>query len=518
MKKLIISIIILILHIGCDQQWNNPISTDEDLKNYIKARPKEYTVEASRDIQFVAFDIVASAEDEEDIKNELTALINDREEYSTAAKTTVKVLGFRNAVNIADFNAENESDIAFDDKFYTEANLFSSIKDTLFNAQTGEVFGPYKENGFYKISKISGVKQLPDSVKASHILIPFLGSAAADQTTVQSETDAEKVADSLLAVLISDKTKFEDLALEYSIDKVSGAKGGDLGWFTYNAMIPEFRDYVFENSVDDMGIVKSQFGYHVIRIIGQKNMQKNVQMASYSKKIEASDETENQIFQDAETFASDLSTGSDMNELAAEKNYIVRPVLGLKIFDDNIIILGSQREIVRWSFDEKTEINDIKRFDLDNGYAVISLVKKNKAGLSIQGKNVRNIILNQKKGELIEKRSTGETLEAIATQNNTTVNSSLSISNTSPVFSGQGRFTDIAGVVTFLDENKMTKNIIGKNGVAFALVTKINVPTELDNYNASKRSLERSLQNRNFQIYNAIKDNSEIVDNRSSFY
>ena len=86
------------------------------------------------------------------------------------------------------------------------------------------------------------------------------------------------------------------------------------------------------------------------------------------------------------------------------------------------------------------------------------------------------------------------------------------------MFSGQGRFTDIAGVVTFLDENKMTKNIIGKNGVAFALVTKINVPTELDNYNASKRSLERSLQNRNFQIYNAIKDNSEIVDNRSSFY
>ena len=492
--------------------------TDEDLKNYIKARPKEYTVEASRDIQFVAFDIVASAEDKEAIKSELTAIINDREEYSTAAKSTVKILGFENAVNMADFNAENESDTSFDDKYYTEANFLSSIKDTLYNAQIGEVFGPYEENGFYKISKISGVKQLPDSVRASHILIPFLGSAAADETTVQNEVEAEKVADSLLTVLKLDHTKFEDLALEYSVDKVSSVKGGDLDWFTYNAMIPEFRDYVFENSIDDMGIVKSQFGFHVIRIIGQKNMQKNVQVASYSKKIEASDETENQIFEDAETFASELSSGSDMNELSAEKTYVVRPVLGLKVFDDNIVTLGSQREIVRWSFDEKTEINNIKRFDLDNGYAVVSLTKKNKAGLSIQGKNVRNIILNQKKGELIEQRSTGETLEAIATQNNTIVNSSLSISNTSPVFSGQGRFTDIAGVVTFLDENKMAKNIIGKNGVAFALVTKINMPTELDNYNANKRSLERSLQNRNFQIYNAIKDNSEIVDNRSVFY
>jgi len=492
--------------------------TDEDLKNYIKARPKEYTVEESRDIQFVAFDIVASAEDEEAIKNELTALINDKQEYSTAAKTTIEVLGFRNAVNMSDFNAENESDIPFDNKFYTEATLRSSIKDTLFNAEINEVFGPYKENGVYKITKISAVKQLPDSVKASHILIPYLGSAAADQTTTQNEAEAKKVADSLLAVLKLDKTKLADLAVEFSIDQVSSAKGGDLGWFTYNAMIPEFRDYVFENSIDDMGIVKSQFGFHVIRIDGQKNIQKNVQVATYSKKIEASEETENKIFEEAETFASDLSSGANMNELAEEKKYVVRPVLGLKVFDDNIVLLGSQREIVRWSFDDKTELNTIKRFDLDNGYAVVSLTKKNKAGLSIQGKNVRNIILNQKKAKLIENRSTGGTLDELAKQNNTNVNTSLSISNTSPVFAGQGRLTDIAGVVTFLEENKLTKNINGKNGVAFAIVTKINLPTELDNYNASKRSVERALQNRNSQIYNAIKDNSEIVDNRSVFY
>ncbi len=492
--------------------------TDTDLKNYIKARPKEYTVEESRDIQFVAFNIVASAEDEEAIKSELRALINDKEEYSTAAKTNVMVPGFRNAENIAEFNAENESDTPFDNKFYTEVTLVSAVKDTLFKAKINEVFGPYKENGYYKISKISEVKQLPDSVKASHILIPFLGSAAADQTTTQDEATAQKVADSLLSVIKTDKTKFEELALTHSIDKVSSAKGGDLGWFTYNAMIPEFRDYVFENSTDDMGIVKSQFGYHIIRIDGQKNIQKNVQVATYSKIIEASEETENRVFEEAETFASDLSSGGDMNKLATEKNYIVSPVLGLKVFDDNIGRLGSQREIVRWSFDENTEINNIKRFDLDNGYAVVSLTKKNKAGLSIQGKNVRNIVLNQKKAELIEKRSTGETLEDIAEQNDATVSTSLSISNTSPVFAGQGRFTDIAGVVTFLEENKMAKNIIGKNGVVFAVVTKVNLPTELDNYNASKRSVERLLQNRNSQIYNAIKDNSEIVDNRSSFY
>ena len=492
--------------------------SDEEIKSYIKSRPKEYTVEESRDIQYVSFDIVASELDEENIKNELSELINDREEYSSAAKANVKVLGFKSAVDIQEFNAENESDIEFDSNFYTETNLISSIKDTLFNAPLNEVFGPYKENGFYKISKVFEVKSLPDSVKASHILIPFRGSSAADQSVIQDEATAEKLADSILSVVELDKSKFEELALELSIDKVSGAKGGDLGWFTYNAMIPEFRDYVFENNTDDLGVVKSQFGYHIIRIDGQKNIQRNVQVATFARKIEASEETENQLFEEAETFASEISSGKNMNSLALEMNYEVKPVLDLKALDYDIGQLGSQREIVRWAFDDNIEAYDIKRFDLDNGYAVVTLNKKNKAGLSVRGKNVRSIILNQKKAKLINERSTGETLEEIAKQNTTSVSSSLSISNASPVFAGQGRFTDVAGVVTFLDENVLSKNIIGKNGVVFAFVTKKNLPTELDNYNSNKKSIERTLQNRNSQIFDAIKDNSEIVDNRSFFY
>ncbi len=95
---------------------------------------------------------------------------------------------------------------------------------------------------------------------------------------------------------------------------------------------------------------------------------------------------------------------------------------------------------------------------------------------------------------------------------------SLAISNTSPVFAGLGRFTDIAGVVTSLDEGVIAKNIIGKNGVAFAIVTKKNLPTELKNYNSFKKNMERALQGRSQQIFEAIKDNSDIVDNRSYFY
>ena len=493
------------------------VSSDE-MKDYIKAHAKAYTVKESRDIQFVQFKIEATEEDEKAIQQELSQMIDDREEYSNAAKANVTVQGFRNADDIAEFNAENESDTPYDANFYNESALAKNTPDTLFNLNQGVVYGPYKDKGFYKLSKVTGIKQLPDSVKASHILISFAGSAAADASITKTSEEAEKVADSLLSVVKADPSKFEDLAKELSVDKVSGAKGGDLGYFVYRTMIPEFRDYSFENAVGDIGIVKSQFGYHIIRIDDQKNKQKNVQIATFSRKIDPSETTENDVFEQAETFASDLSGGKDINELAKELGFSVRPVLSLEVFDDNIAELGSQRQIVRWTFEEATEEGSIKRFDLDNGYAVVKLTSKNKAGLSGKGKNVRNIILNEKKAELIKERSTGSTLDEIATQNNVTKSSALAVSNTSPVFAGVGRFVDISGVVTSLEENELAKNIVGKNGVAYAKVTKKTPPAELPNYNGNRKNLERSLSGRSLLIFEAIKENSDIVDNRAFFY
>ena len=490
----------------------------DDIKNYVKKHSKDFTVAASRNIQYVNFTIQATDDDENAIKDELSILINDREEFSNAAKSTVNIVGFKNATDIVEYNAENESDNTFDTNYYTKNNLSEILSESLFDKEINEVVGPYKENGFYKLSKISAVKQLPDSVKASHILISFIGSSTADASVTQNEEEAKKVADSILTIVKANKSKFEEIAKIVSVDKVSAAKGGDLGWFTYNRMIPEFRDYVFENNAGDIDIVKSQFGFHIIKIDGQKNNQKYVQVATFSKKIEASEKTENDVFEDAETLASELSADKNIDDLATENNYKVIPVLNLKIFDDNIAQLGSQRQIVRWVFEENTNVNDIKRFDTDNGYVVVVLNKKNKAGLSVRGKNVRGILLNEKKAELIKNKSNGETLDEIAKQNNTIKRSSLAISNASPVFGDQGRFTDVAGVVTALNENELTKNILGKNGVVFAKITKKTFPTDLDNYNSHKKNIERSVQGRSLQIFNAIKENSEIVDNRAYFY
>ena len=89
-------------------------------------------------------------------------------------------------------------------------------------------------------------------------------------TITKTEEEVKLTVDSLLAVIKSDKSKFADLAKTLSSDKGSGAKGGDLGWYPYNQMVPEFRDFTFEGAVGDLGIVKTAFGFHIIEIEGQK--------------------------------------------------------------------------------------------------------------------------------------------------------------------------------------------------------------------------------------------------------
>lgn len=123
-----------------------------------------------------------------------------------------------------------------DERYYTKNTVNKAIADTVFNMEIGDVYGPYKDAGYFKLTKLVDVKQLPDSVKARHILIGYAGSAINDPSITLPEAEAEKQADSLLNIVKRNPDKFEELARELSDDQMSAVKGGDLDWFTYNTM------------------------------------------------------------------------------------------------------------------------------------------------------------------------------------------------------------------------------------------------------------------------------------------
>ncbi|WP_299058713.1 peptidylprolyl isomerase [uncultured Polaribacter sp.] len=476
-----------------------------EITSYIKKNENDFKVDESRDISYVKFNIDATTADENAIKSEVASFIQD----------------FKATTNNAEFLSENNSDTNINENFKYENQVNKTIASAIFSGTKGDVFGPYKDNGFFKISKITAITQMPDSARASHILIPFVGSQRAAQDVTRTEAQAKITADSILNVVKRNKSKFAAIAKEVSSDKGSGAKGGDLDWFSYNTMTPAFRDFVFESKKGDMGVVKTPFGFHIISVDNQKNTQNVVKLATFSRKIVASEATENAVFQKAEQFALAISKDQKYFDIAKENNYVTKPAVGLKVLDESVPGLGNQRQIVSWAFNNDTETGDFKRFDLEGSHVVAFVTAKTEKGLLSASKatnRVKPILLNEKKAELILENFNGATLAEIAKANNVSVKNATNLNLKSPTISGAGSEPKVVGAMFNAELDKVYKNIEGNKGVFAFTLTKKEVPAALPNYDIARKTISESRKGKTTAIFEAIKKASEIEDYRAKMY
>ncbi len=491
--------------------------SSSDISDYINKHKKQFEVKESRDIKYVQFNEVASEADENAVKADLQALLKDKVEYNDVSKANDTVIGFLNTTNNESF-VNNNSDIKFDKRFVFKSALPSEVADSIFKLGEGEIYGPYKDNGYFKISKVVAVKQIPDSAKVRHILIPFIGSQSAGPEVTQKEAEAKATADSLLAVIKGDRSKFPELVTSFSSDQGSVQNEGRYDWHPYNSMVPEFNDFEFEGKVGDLGVVKTIFGFHIIEIEGQTDKKKAIQLATLARKIEPSEVTVDKIFRDASNFEIAVEK-KDFETVAKEKNYTVRPVNGVKILDENIPGIGSQRPIVRWAFEDNAEVGDVKRFNIPNGYVIAQLVAKHEEGLmSVEDAKatVMPIVRKEKKAALIRSQVSATTLEALAKAQNTTVKSASAVNMKNPMITGAGREPLVVGAAFGLKEGQTSKLIDGANGVYMIKVTKVTPAVKLDSYQAVANRVEQQKLNVvSSKLYNALKESADIEDNRA---
>ncbi len=476
-----------------------------EVEAYIENHKDDFKVEASRDLSYVQFDIVATDADEKVIEKNLETLIED----------------FKKSNNEALFLSENGSDTNLNSNIQFKNLLNQEVADRIYAGNKGDVVGPYKDKEFFKISKITEVTQMPDSVRASHILIPFIGSQRVAADVTRTEDEAKKLADSLLIVVKRSKRKFGSLAKTFSSDKGSGAKEGDLDWFNYARMTPAFRDFCFQGKKGNIDVVKSPFGFHIIRIDNQKNKQKVLKLATFSSKIIPSEATENVAFRNAEEFALAVSKEKMYFEVALGKNYKPKPAVGLKSLDENVAGLGNQRQIVSWAFGKETKVNDFKRFDLEGSHVVAFVTAAAEKGLMSASKatnRVRPILVNEKKAALISAKLQGASLSDIATANETTVKNANGITLKSPTLSGVGVEPKIVGAMYNAALNKVLNSIEGNRGVFAFAVTNRELPTALPNYDSSRKRIAESRKRLTFKMYEAIKKASNVEDYRANMY
>ncbi len=483
-----------------------------EIASYIQNHANEFEVEASRDISYVKFDITASAEDEAETKAKVAALIEDAS----------GIPGLKNTTDYRQFLEDAKSDTPLNENIQFKNQVPQVIADTLFKGNKGDVFGPYKDKGYFKISKITDVIEMPDSVQARHILIPYVGTATADATVTKTEGEAKQLADSLLNVLKTNKSKFDGFVKEYSSDKGSVEKGGFYDWFPYNRMVPEFRDFVFEGAKGDLGVVKSNFGFHIIEIMGQKNFNNALKLATVSRLIEASEATENAVYQNAESFALEIANGKKLADIAEEKKLKSSPAEGLKALDENVPGLGNERQIISWAFGKDVNVGDYKRFDVDGGYVIATLTGKTEEGLMPVDKaiaRVRPILQNEKKAALLKDKLTGSTLDEMAKANSQTKRTVTDVNLKSPTITGIGFEPKVVGAMLNAKENEIVKDVVGDRGVYAFKVTKKDSPADLPNYDTYRKRIANQRKNQTYNMFEAVKKVSDIDDYLgSSFY
>lgn len=488
-----------------------------EIKDYITSHVSEFETEAKRDIEYVKVDETASLADENAVKLKLAGLLQDKKEFNNVTKQEETVVGFTNTKNIEQFVNDNSA-VKYQDRFQYKKDLNKELANNLFDGEVGDLFGPYKDGAYFKLARLVADSKLPDSVQARHILISWEG-VGADATRTKEE--AQKLADSIKLVVSKSSKKFESLASKFSADKSNSEKGGDLGYFTYGRMVPAFNNYVFEGGKGDIGVVETRFGYHIIKIEDQKNMQRVVKIAEVAEKIEPSEETINKIYAEVSEFAQNAK-GKDFADFAKEAGYTTKPVTGINSLDESLSGIGKQRSLVKWAFNDDTEVGDIKTFDLPNGYIVAKLNKVIKEGTQdaeSASSKVLPILRNEKKAALLKAKISGTDLNAIAKDNNVRVKTATGISLKSGTISGAGIEKKVVGTAFGLDKDTVSEPISGKKGVFVVQTTKKTEGQSLASYlGIANKSTSEEQRRAQTALTNALKEKAEIKDRRTELY
>jgi peptidyl-prolyl cis-trans isomerase D len=492
--------------------------SDSDIKQYLKENQKDYETQASRSVRYVIFPETATEEDENQIRSELEKLKSQRIEYNDVSKLTDTIEGLATTQNITDF-VEQYSEVPFDSIYKTKGVLANEYADIIFGLNPGDVFGPYKDGNQMRISRFLDRKK-GGAIRASHILIAFDGANSAAPTVTRSKEEAQRLAQNLFRQARRNPDNFAQLAQENS-DGPSKSMGGDLGFFQEGTMTEKFFDFCNRNRVGRIGVVETEFGFHVIKIIDKEDV---VLTADISKEIVPSEETSNSVFQKTTEFEMESNNLKVLDTVAQRYDYQVRFVQQVNLLDENLPALPRQRNLVQWLFDEDTQVGDVKRFSISSGgYVVAQLSGVTEEGFvnmeAVKIEVFQKMLKEAKAAYLMKIHSDQNNLDSLATAAESPVETASAVTQENTILVGAGSEPYVIGVAFALELNQTSALIEGNSGVYMIEVTGREISEELESYQAYANALQTEENIRiTTSIYEALRSTADIQDNRQLYY
>ncbi|RZJ71607.1 peptidylprolyl isomerase [Flavobacterium sp.] len=475
--------------------------SDSELTDYMKKHEKRYKSDENRELEYVLVADKPSAADESEVKGEVDKLLT----------STDSTGNFRTTKNIGDFVSQN-SDIPFDTTYIAKKDLPTAHAEALFNLPAGQIYGPYMQGDYYAVTRAMG-RKAGANAKASHILISWEGTQV-NKREKRTKEEAKAKAEALLVQAKANPSGFAMLAITNSDDS-SANQGGDLGYFAPGQMVPAFNDFVFKNPIGTIGLVESQFGYHVINVTDKQDA---VKLATIARKIEPSDATTDALYQKAVKVEMEANDKDFATVAKAEKLEVV-PSVKVKAMDEYFGNIGAQRAIVQWAFGAK--VGDVKRFEVVNvGNVIVKLKKINPEGLlSIDEArvSVEPLLKNKKKAEIIKKKMTGASLQAIAQASGATVQSATDLTLENAMIPNAGPEPKVVGTAIATATGKVSKPIEGNSGVYVVAPKAVTKAAATKDHLDFVNKVKSQTGGYTSRIIPALKADAKIEDNRSKF-
>ncbi|GAC1416446.1 MAG: SurA N-terminal domain-containing protein [Flavisolibacter sp.] len=491
--------------------------SDAEIESYEKEHKKDFEQkEETRAISYVSFSAAPNSADSAFVKSQMEKLKES----------------FRVAQDPGGFIAQQGSAIAYFDGYKGKSIIQIPAKDSILLLAKGAVYGPYLDQNNYVLARMIDYKNLPDSAKARHILIqtnnPQTGQTLLDDSSAEKKIDSIKIA-------IDKGARFDSLAKMFSDDKGSGEKGGLLAtpqteYFPQGQMVKAFNDFVFNGKPGERKIVKTEFGYHLVEILDQKNIEPSYKIAYLAKAISASNETDNSANNQASLFGGDSRNLKAFNENYEKNlkskgiNKFVAP--DIKPMDYNVSGLqGSARRLVKTIFEAaKGDVIGPER--VGDNYIVAIVTEVNEPGLQGAGKArpmIEPVLRNKKKAEKIIKNiGSVNTLEAIASKIGQKIQKQDSLR-----FNGGnnalGYEPKVLGAI-FNPANKgktVGEPIAGTQGVYIIRVDQV-ITTPVVAAGLDQQAKMMEMQARQTMQYRspieALRKTADVKDNRAKFY
>ena len=477
------------------EQDSTVVVSSKEIRAYYKNHMDFYKQSASRDIEYVVFEVEPSAKDIADANEKMIEAYNE----------------FASASNMKAFLMKN-SDRPLSDFWFKDGELSSINADVnafAFGKSSGVSPIYADENTFYA-AKVMDSAMVPDSAYVKHILL-------------QGE-NARHIADSLCATMRRG-SDFAALAATWSVDQGSAADGelGNIGWLTQSYMIPGFES-VITAEIGKPYVIDTQYGSHVVLVSKKTRPVLKKKVAILEKTALASKETFNEYYAKANRFATLTAGTYDGYRKAVDSLGVYsHPMNNVPEGNDRYGSVDQAKEVTRWIFDaKKDKASGI--ITVNNNWFFIVAVKGvheegytpiNEAASSIRQMLYAEKLGEKKAAETARKIEGLNDLEAIAEALGTTVSSKSGVAFST--MGNPGLDPAFIGAIASAEQDKICGPVAGAIGVYVFKVTGRDTGafyTEDDAKNYETQKMQYASQ----MILPVMMDEADVVDHRARFF